>query len=87
MSRYEQFGSINQNNHSEEVFWAAHTRKLKNRCSQERNNEKQTAILPAVLLELSVKDNENHANRCNLIKIPRSCSKPIVITNKVNLRP
>ena len=36
MSRYEQFGSTNKNNHSEEVFWAARTRKLKKRCPQER---------------------------------------------------
>ena len=36
MSRYEQFGSTNQNNHSEEVFWAARTRKLKKPCSQQR---------------------------------------------------
>ena len=36
MSRYEQFGSTNHNNHSEEVFWAARTRKLKKRCPQER---------------------------------------------------
>ena len=41
------------------------------------SNQRQTAILPAVLLELSVQDG-NHANRSNLIKIPRSRSKPIV---------
>ena len=28
-ARYEQFGSTNQNNHSEEVIWTARTRKLK----------------------------------------------------------
>ena len=42
------------------------------------NNERQTAILPAVLLESSVQDNGNHANRCNLIEISRSRRKPIV---------
>ena len=42
------------------------------------NNEKQTAILPAVLPELCVQANRNHANRCNLIEIPRFRSKPTV---------
>ena len=38
------------------------------------NNERQTAILQAVLLESSAQDNGNHANRCNLIEI----SRPVV---------
>ena len=44
MSLNEVFGRTSQNNHNEnKVFWAAG-----------ENNERQTAILPAVLLELPV---------------------------------
>ena len=48
------------------------------------NNERQTAILPAVLLELSVQDYGNHANRCNLIEIPRSRYEQFGSTNQNN---
>ena len=36
ISLYGHFGTTNQNNHSEEVFWAARTQELKKRCLQER---------------------------------------------------
>ena len=42
-------------------------------------NEGQTAILPAVLLDLSVQNNENYVSRCNLIEIPCSSSNLTLI--------